>query len=46
VLTAFFLIVTWIVVVETARVCHATLKGHRFPSSSETPYVRTELLES
>jgi carbon starvation protein len=45
VLTAFFLIVTWIVVVETVRICHATLSGRRHPTSSETPYVRTELAE-
>lgn len=44
-LTAFFLIVMWIVVVETLRVCHAAVHGRRCPVSSETPYVRTELVE-
>jgi carbon starvation protein len=46
VLTAFFLVTTWVLVIETARVCHAVVTGRRCPPSTETPYVRTQLVEA
>lgn len=44
-LTAFFLIATWIIVIETVRVCHAVLRGRAGPPLSETPHVPSRLLE-
>jgi carbon starvation protein len=44
-LTAFFLVTTWVLVVETARICHAHLTGKRCPPFSETPHVPTQLAE-
>ncbi len=44
-LTAFFLIVSWIVVIETARICLAFLRGKQTPAASETPYEPTQLAE-
>jgi carbon starvation protein len=44
-LTAFFLIVSWIVVIETARICLAFLRGKQTPAVSETPYEPTQLAE-
>ena len=35
-LTLFFLITVWVLVVETARICHARLSGRRCPPLSET----------
>jgi carbon starvation protein len=45
-LTLFFLITVWVLVVETARVCHASLSGRRCPPLAETPHVPTRLVES
>jgi carbon starvation protein len=44
-LTAFFLIVTWIVVVETARIAIAFLRGKHCPVLTETPYEPAQLVE-
>ncbi len=44
-LTAFFLIVTWIVVIETARICMAFLQGRRCPALTETPHQPAQLVE-
>ncbi|MBI4696259.1 MAG: carbon starvation protein A [Gammaproteobacteria bacterium] len=38
-LTAFFLLTTWVLVIETARVCRAVLAGRPHPPFSEAPYV-------
>jgi len=43
VMTALFLVITWMVVFETARVCRRALSGGTLPPLSEAPYVRTEL---
>ncbi len=45
VLTAFFLITVWVLVVETVRICHASLSGRRCPPLAETPHVPTRLVE-
>jgi carbon starvation protein len=42
-LTLFFLITVWVLVVETARICHASLTGKRCPPLAETPHVQTRL---
>jgi carbon starvation protein len=44
-LTLFFLITVWVLVVETARICHASLSGRRCPPLAETPHVPTRLAE-
>jgi carbon starvation protein len=44
-LTLFFLVTTWVLVIETARICHAALTGRRCPPVSETPHVPTQLAE-
>jgi carbon starvation protein len=44
-LTAFFLITVWVLVVETARVCHAALTGRRCPPFTETPHIPSRLVE-
>jgi carbon starvation protein len=44
-LTVFFLLTTWVVVVEAVRVCHASLTNGKYPKSSETPHVPTQLVE-
>jgi phosphomannomutase len=44
-LTAFFLIVSWIVVIETARICVAYINGKQTPTFTETPYQRTQLVD-
>jgi carbon starvation protein len=44
-LTLFFLITVWVLIVETARICHACLSGRRCPPLSETPHVQTRLVE-
>ncbi len=44
-LTAFFLLVSWIVVIETARICLAFVQGRRCPAVTETPYQATQLME-
>ncbi|MFZ0693985.1 MAG: carbon starvation CstA family protein [Alphaproteobacteria bacterium] len=37
-LTIFFLAVTWIMVIDTVRVCYCVRTGRRHPPLSETPY--------
>jgi carbon starvation protein len=44
-LTLFFLVTVWILIVETARICHASLSGKRCPPLAETPHVPTRLAE-
>jgi carbon starvation protein len=44
-LTLFFLLTTWVLVIETARVCYAVLSGRRCPPSTETPHVPSRLIE-
>ncbi len=44
-LTAFFLITVWVLVVETARVCYASMSGKRCPPSAETPHIPSRLVE-
>ena len=43
VLTALFLTLTWILVLDTARVCARALRGLSTPPFSEVPYARTQL---
>jgi carbon starvation protein len=42
-LTALFLVLTWVLVLDTARVCSRVLRGLSTPPFSEVPYARTEL---
>ena len=44
-LTFFFLLTTWVLVIETARVCHAALTGKRCLPSSEVPHTPRQLVE-
>jgi carbon starvation protein len=44
-LTAFFLVTVWVLIVETARVCRASLAGKRCPPLAETPHVPSRLVE-
>ncbi|MEO8467384.1 MAG: carbon starvation CstA family protein [Gammaproteobacteria bacterium] len=44
-LTAFFLITVWVLVVETARVCYASLSGKPHPPLTESPHVPSRLVE-
>jgi carbon starvation protein len=44
-LTAFFLITVWVLVVETARVCYASMSGKRCPPLAETPHIPSRLVE-
>jgi len=44
-LTLFFLITVWVLIVETARICRASLSGKRCPPLAETPHVPTRLVE-
>jgi carbon starvation protein len=46
VLTAFFMITTWVLVFETARICHAAITGRRCPPLSESPHVPSRLVEA
>jgi carbon starvation protein len=43
VLTLFFLVVTWIMVLETVRICFCVWSGRRHPPSSETPHRPSKL---
>jgi carbon starvation protein len=45
-LTLFFLVTVWVLIVETARICHAALTGRRCPPLAETPHVPTRLAEA
>ncbi|MCP5200311.1 MAG: carbon starvation protein A [Gammaproteobacteria bacterium] len=42
-LTTLFLVITWVLVVDTARVCHRAVRGRPTPPFSEEPYVATAL---
>jgi carbon starvation protein len=42
-LTVLFLLVVWIVVIDMARGCLQHLSGRRPASSTESPYVATQL---
>ncbi|MEY4642144.1 MAG: carbon starvation protein CstA [Pseudomonadota bacterium] len=44
-LTFFFLITSWVLVIETARICYAFLNGKRCPPLTETPHVQRQLAE-
>ncbi|HEY8520721.1 MAG TPA: carbon starvation CstA family protein [Gammaproteobacteria bacterium] len=44
-LTAFFLLTTWVLVFETARVCFAAVSGKRVPPSTESPHIPSRLVE-
>lgn len=44
-LTAFFLITTWVIVIDMLRVCYCALRGHKHPPLSETPHVPSRLVE-
>jgi carbon starvation protein len=44
-LTFFFLLTTWVLVIETVRVCHASWSGRRCPPSTETPHIPSRLVE-
>jgi carbon starvation protein len=46
VLAAMFLLITWLLVFETARVCLRAMRGLLIPPDSETPYVATQLASS
>ena len=43
VMTSTFLVITWIVVFETLRVCLRALRGGPLPPLTEAPYTRSEL---
>jgi carbon starvation protein len=45
VLAALFMLITWLLVFETLRVCLRCARGDLRPPLSETPYVRTQLVE-
>ena len=42
-LTALFLLLTWVLVLDTARVCFRALRGLSTPPFTEVPYVQTQL---
>ena len=42
-LTALFLLLTWVLVLDTLRVCSRYLRGLSTPPFSEVPYARTQL---
>jgi len=42
-MTVFFLVVTWVLVIETLRVCYREITGRSHLPSSEAPYIRTQL---
>lgn len=46
VLTAFFLITMWILVLDMLRVCIRALRGHIDPPLTETPHVPSRLVEN
>lgn len=43
-LTVIFLVTTWVMVVDTVRVCYRVITGRHYPPSSETPYQPTRLV--
>jgi carbon starvation protein len=44
-LTLLFLVTTWVLVIETLRVCHAVLTGRRHPPLTETPHLPRRAVE-
>ncbi len=44
-MTVFFLLTTWVLVLETLRVCYREISGQSQRPSSEAPYVRTQIPE-
>jgi carbon starvation protein len=42
-LTTLFLVITWVLVLDTARVCQRAVRGRPTPPFSEEPYVATAL---
>ena len=44
-LTAFFLITTWVLIIETLRVSMRILKGRPHPPTSESPHIPSRLVE-
>ncbi len=44
-LTGLFLVITWVLVFDTARACRRALGGTPNVPLSETPYLRTQLVE-
>jgi len=42
-LTALFLVLVWIIVLDMVRVCYRHLRGRRAPMDTEAAYVRTQL---
>jgi carbon starvation protein len=44
-LTAFFLIITWVMVIDTIRVCANAVRGRIHPPLSESPHVPSRLVE-
>jgi carbon starvation protein len=45
VLTALFLATTWVLVLDTLRVCYCAVTGRRHPPLTETPHVPSRLAE-
>ncbi|MEY2700725.1 MAG: carbon starvation protein CstA [Pseudomonadota bacterium] len=45
-LTTLFLVLTWILLLDTLRVIHAVLKGHPHPPSTESPAIPSRLAET
>ncbi|MGE0861040.1 MAG: carbon starvation CstA family protein [Gammaproteobacteria bacterium] len=42
-LTALFLLLTWVLVLDTVRVCYRALRGLSTPPFTEVPYVQSQL---
>ncbi len=45
VLTAAFLAITWVLVLDTLRVCYCILAHKNYPPSSESPHIPSRLVE-
>ncbi|WNV05705.1 carbon starvation CstA family protein [Candidatus Methylospira mobilis] len=45
-LTAFFLLISWVLAVDTARVCYCVRMGRSHPVSTETPHSPSRLAEA
>jgi carbon starvation protein len=44
-LTTIFLATTWVLLLDTVRVCHAAMTGRRHPPLTETPHIPSRLIE-
>jgi len=44
-LTAFFLAITWVLVLDTLRVCYNAVTGRAHPPLSESPHMPSRLVE-